>query len=100
MSNWRNCVTVTQLLPIPATSVQILLTSLRYKTCAAHGLPAFCRQGDNRAEDDDDRHWKHVPREYYRQGARQTDIFSLKHESSIFRSFIQPCKWFLHDATG
>ena len=21
-------------------------------------------------------------------------IFSLKHESSIFRSFIQPCKWF------
>ena len=22
------------------------------------------------------------------------DIFSLKHESSIFRSFIQPCMWF------
>ena len=23
-----------------------------------------------------------------------SDIFSLKHESSIFRSFIQPCLWF------
>ena len=29
-----------------------------------------------------------------------TGIFSLKHESSIFRSFIQPCMWFLHDGTG
>ena len=28
------------------------------------------------------------------------DIFSLKHESSIFRSVIQPCMWFLHDGTG
>ena len=30
----------------------------------------------------------------------QTDIFSLKHESSIFRSVIQPYMWFLHDGTG
>ena len=29
-----------------------------------------------------------------------SDIFVLKHESSIFRSFIQPCMWFLHDGTG
>ena len=28
------------------------------------------------------------------------DIFVPKHESSIFRSFIQPCMWFLHDGTG
>ena len=28
------------------------------------------------------------------------DIFSLKHESSIFISVIQPCMWFLHDITG
>ena len=28
------------------------------------------------------------------------DIFSLKYESSIFRSVIQPCMWFLHDGTG
>ena len=28
------------------------------------------------------------------------DIFILKHESSIFRSFIQPCMWFIHDGTG
>ena len=28
------------------------------------------------------------------------DIFSLMHESSIFRSVIQPCMWFLHDRTG
>ena len=33
-------------------------------------------------------------------GREATDIFSLKHESSIFRSVIQPCKWFLHDGTG
>ena len=25
---------------------------------------------------------------------RRPDIFDLKHESSIFRSFIQPCMWF------
>ena len=25
---------------------------------------------------------------------RVPDIFVLKHESSIFRSFIQPCMWF------
>ena len=31
---------------------------------------------------------------------READIFVLKHESSIFRSFIQPCMWFLHDGTG
>ena len=30
----------------------------------------------------------------------QPDIFSLKHESSIFRSVIQPYMWFLHDGTG
>ena len=24
-------------------------------------------------------------------------IFSLKHESSIFRSFIQPCMWFMDE---
>ena len=30
----------------------------------------------------------------------RTDIFSLKYESSIFRSVIQPCMWFLHDGTG
>ena len=28
------------------------------------------------------------------------DIFSLKHESSIFRSVIRPCSRFLHDGTG
>ena len=28
------------------------------------------------------------------------DIFSLKHESSIFRSVIQPCMLFLHDRKG
>ena len=27
-------------------------------------------------------------------------IFSLKHESSIFGSVIQPCMWFLDDGTG
>ena len=27
-------------------------------------------------------------------------IFSLKHESSIFRSVIQPFMWFLHNGTG
>ena len=27
------------------------------------------------------------------------DISDLKHESSIFRSFIQPCMWFPHDGT-
>ena len=30
----------------------------------------------------------------------KADIFSLKHESSIFRSVIQPCMWLLHDGTG
>ena len=29
----------------------------------------------------------------------QADI-SLKHERNIFRSFIQPSKWFLHDGAG
>ena len=29
-----------------------------------------------------------------------TDIFSLKHESGIFRSGIQPRMWFLHNGTG
>ena len=33
-------------------------------------------------------------------GLSLSDIFSLKHESSIFRSVIQPCMWFLHDKTG
>ena len=32
--------------------------------------------------------------------ASHADIFSLKQESSIFRSGIQPCMWFLHDGTG
>ena len=31
---------------------------------------------------------------------RAPDIFSLKQESSIFRSVIQPCMWFLNDRTG
>ena len=26
-----------------------------------------------------------------------SDIVDPEHESSIFRSFIQPCMWFLHD---
>ena len=32
--------------------------------------------------------------------ASLADIFPLQHESSIFRSYIQPCMWFLHDGTG
>ena len=28
------------------------------------------------------------------------DIFFLKHESSIFRSVIHPCMWFLNDEKG
>ena len=32
-------------------------------------------------------------------GQFSSDIFSLKHESSIFRSFIQPCMWIIHDGT-
>ena len=35
-----------------------------------------------------------------RLGLLCPDIFVLKHESSIFRSVIQPCMWFLHDGTG
>ena len=31
---------------------------------------------------------------------QQADIFALKHKSSIFRSVMQPCMWFLHDGTG
>ena len=31
---------------------------------------------------------------------RQSDIVVPEHESSIFRSFIQPYMWFLHDGTG
>ena len=30
----------------------------------------------------------------------RADIVVPEHESSIFRSFIQPCMWFLHDGTG
>ena len=33
-------------------------------------------------------------------GAAAPDIFSLKHESSIFRPVIQSCMWFLYDVTG
>ena len=31
---------------------------------------------------------------------QQADIFALNHKSSIFRSVMQPCMWFLHDGTG
>ena len=41
-----------------------------------------------------------TPRCSIPQPSPQADIFSLKHESSIFRSVIQPCMWFLHDGTG
>ena len=40
--------------------------------------------------------WHQFPR----SSSSAADIFSLKHESSIFRSVIQPCMWFLHDGTG
>ena len=30
----------------------------------------------------------------------RADIVVPEHESSILRSFIQPCMWFLHDGTG
>ena len=30
----------------------------------------------------------------------KADIFVQEHESSIFRSVIQPCMWFLCDGTG
>ena len=33
-------------------------------------------------------------------GLSLSDIFSLKHESSIFRSVIPPSMWFLHVGTG
>ena len=29
-----------------------------------------------------------------KEGGKEAGIFFLKHESSIFRSFIQPCMWF------
>ena len=47
----------------------VALQNLR--RCAAPVPPAFCRQGDNSGAEDDDRRWKNVPREYYRQGARR-----------------------------
>ena len=49
----------------------------------SHGVPSYPRGGHS----------------MLRRGLN-SGIFSLKHESSIFRSFIQPCMWFLHDGTA
>ena len=44
--------------------------------------------------DPDDPETKQIIMLLNSQDETRSGIFSLKHESSIFRSFIQPCIWF------
>ena len=78
------------------------LSCICHCTAVILSRPGFCNPLSFRIPNSDRRTQRTIFRPSFvlSSARRLPDIVVPEHESSIFRSFIQPCMWFLHDGTG